>query len=211
MKYLFQETDPQREARMLAIQAIRSISNWLYWQSPSSSRKTSGTDITHITYKLPEPNIDKLRDAAAKKQVRERTKTNNQTPLNSKYPDEYWVPSTYTLPSSTRRNDMPEVSKVPSSSTKDQREANDKDLGNNENQNHPIRWGFPVVTAMIAVATVRLHGGGSIHELKEHAGGSLALDIVNSPWSQSILAAATWYMIGMAIIELVAIAGSKRR
>ncbi|KAK7332634.1 hypothetical protein VNO80_29389 [Phaseolus coccineus] len=35
------ETDLQKESRMSTIQAIRSISNWLYWQSPGASSSSS--------------------------------------------------------------------------------------------------------------------------------------------------------------------------
>ncbi|KAL9320566.1 hypothetical protein ACSQ67_012405 [Phaseolus vulgaris] len=40
---------------------------------------------------------------------------------------------------------------------------------------------------------------------------SLALDIVNSSWLQCMLAAATWYITGMAITELLAYIGNKNR
>lgn len=198
--------DPQREARMSAIQAIRSISNWLYWQSPVTSGASSEPDksLTRIVYRLPEPNIDKLRDAAARKQLRESKRTNCESP------EEYWVPSAHALPSSTENTATPRSAAKPSSSIRGELEANDKESGICEDQDNPIRWAFPMVTAMIAVATVRLHGGGSVHELNQHAGGSLALDIVNSPWLQCMLAAATWYMIGLAIIDLVAILGNKK-
>ncbi|KAF7809612.1 chaperone protein dnaJ C76, chloroplastic [Senna tora] len=208
----YKETDPQGEARMSAVQAIRSISNWLYWQSPIAIGASSGPNkgLTRIKYRLPEPNIDKLRDAAARKQLGEsRRRTNLQIPSNSKNSEEYWVPSTHVLSSSTENATTPRSAAKPSS-TKGKKEANDMESEAYENEHNPIRWGFPMVTALIAVATVRLHGGGSVHELNQHVGGSLALDIVNSPWSQSILAAATWYMIGLAIVDLVAIIGRKK-
>lgn len=196
---------------MSAIQAIRSISNWLYWQLPVTGRTSSGTDkgLRRIKYRLPEPNVDKLRDAAARKQLRESKRTNNQIPSNCKTSEEYWVPSNYTIPSSSENTATPRSSAKPSS-TKGQKEANDREFETYENQNNPIRWGFPMVTALIAVATVRLHSGGSV-ELNQHVGGSLALEIVNSSWLQTILAAATWYMIGLAIIDLVAIIGRRNR
>lgn len=196
---------------MSAIQAIRSISNWLYWQIPVASGASSGPDksIIRIANRLlPEPNIEKLREAAAaRKQVisesKQRAKCENS--------EEYWAPTTYALASSTNDTTTPTSASKPSSSSKEKREGNAKESDTYENnEDNPIRWAFPMVTAMIAVATVRLHGGGPVHELNDHAGGSLALDIVNSPWSQCILAAATWYMIGLAIIDLVAIIGRKK-
>ncbi|XP_028767008.1 chaperone protein dnaJ C76, chloroplastic isoform X2 [Neltuma alba] len=201
--------DPQREARISAIQAIRSISNWLYWRSPVASGASSGgpdKSLTRVARRLPEPNIDKLRDAAARKQLSESKRTRCQSS-----DEEYWAPSAYALPSSTENTATPSSAAKPSSSPLEQKEANERESEIYENQNNPIRWAFPMVTAMIAVATVRLHGGGSVHELNQHAGGSLALDIVNSPWSQGVLAAATWYMIGLAVVDLVAIIGRKNR
>ncbi|XP_057737315.1 chaperone protein dnaJ C76, chloroplastic [Arachis stenosperma] len=190
------ETDLQRESRMSAIQAIRSISNWLYWQSPSACG-SSEKNMTRVTYQLPEPDIGKLRDAAARKKLRD------QIPQACHRPEEYWAPSTYALPSSTTKTATPPRPAEKPSAIKGKNEY--------ENQNSPIRWGFPIVTALIAVATVRLHEAESVPELKQHIGGNLALEIVNSPWMQYILAAATWYMMGMAIIELVAIIGNKER
>ncbi|KAK7289909.1 hypothetical protein RIF29_03943 [Crotalaria pallida] len=206
------EVDLQRESRMSAIQAIRSISNWLYWQSPTSgwSSSSSNKSMTRVVYALPDPTIGKLRDAVARKKIRDSEKANQQIPLNGTQPDEYWAPSTHGIPSSTTSNVTPTPAKNPSVA-KGQKKANDINVEEYENQNSPIRWGFPVVTALIAVATVRLHQVEPVHDLNQHMGGSLALDIVNSPWLQSILAAATWYMIGMAIIELVAIFGKRTR
>ncbi|TKY69084.1 Chaperone protein DnaJ [Spatholobus suberectus] len=207
------ETDLQRESMMSAIQAIRSISNWLYWQSPSASSSSSKSEksLTRVVYKLPEPDIGKLRDAAARKKVRDRTRTIHQTPLNCIHPEEYWTPSTHALPSSTRSTATPTPPEKPSVTTTGQKKTNDRDPETYENQNSPIRWGLPMVTALTAVVTVQIHAADSTHELQQHVAGSLALEIVNSSWLQCMLAAATWYMIGMAIIELVALIGNKNR
>ncbi|MED6217447.1 hypothetical protein PIB30_017892 [Stylosanthes scabra] len=194
------DTDLQRESRMSAIQAIRSISNWLYWQAPSATENY----MTRVTYKLPEPDIAKLRDAAARKKVRDHT------PQEFHPPQEYWSPSTYVLPSSTSTT-PPTPAQKPISATKGNNVRGPATYEYDENQNSPIRWGFPMVTALIAVATIRLNEAELVPEVKQHIAGNLALEIVNSPWMQYILAAATWYMIGMAIIELVAIIGNKDR
>ncbi|XP_019419993.1 PREDICTED: uncharacterized protein LOC109330300 [Lupinus angustifolius] len=207
------EMDFQRESRMSAIQAIRSISNWLYWQSPIASGSSSrpNNSMTRITYALPDPTIGKLRDAVARKKIRDSEKANHQIPLNAAHPEEYWAPSTQVIPSSITNIATPTSAKNPSV-TKGQKRTNEIDAEDAyENQNSPFRWGFPMVTAFIAVATVRLHEVAPVHELKQHAAGSLALDIVNNPWSQSILAGATWFMIGLAVIELVAIIGNTKR
>ncbi|XP_068461997.1 chaperone protein dnaJ C76, chloroplastic [Phaseolus vulgaris] len=203
------ETNLQKESRMSAIQAIRSISNWLYWQSPGSSSSKSEKSMTRVVYKLPEPDMGKLRDAAARKKVRESTRTKHQAPLNCIHPEDYWTPSTHVLPSSTTTTPTPEK---PSITTKGQKNTKESDHELYENQNSPIRWGLPMVTALTALVTVQVqHTVGSTHELQEHVGGSLALDIVNSSWLQCMLAAATWYIIGMAITELLALIGNKNR
>ncbi|KAK4261919.1 hypothetical protein QN277_004854 [Acacia crassicarpa] len=201
------ETDPLREARMSAIQTIRSISNWLYWRAPVASSGPDKSLAVIANRLLPEPNMEKLREAAARKQVSENKRVKCESSE-----DEYWAPSAYALASSTDDTATPgSAASKPSSSAQEHIEANERESDEiYENEDNPKRWAFPMVTAMIAVATVRLHGGGSVHELSQHAGGSLALDIVNSPWSQCILAAATWYMIGLAIIDLVAIIGRKK-
>jgi len=195
---------------MSAIQAIRSISNWLYWQSPSATSK-SEKSMTRVVYKLPEPDIGKLRDAAARKKVRERTRTKRQAPLNCIHPEDYWTPSTHVLPSSTTTTATPTPPEKPSVTTNRQKGIKETDHELYENQNSPIRWGLPMVTALTAVVTVQVHTLGSTHELQEHVGGSLALEIVNSSWLQCTLAAATWYIIGMAITELLALIGNKNR
>lgn len=200
----------QRESRMSAIQAIRSISNWLYWQplningSSSSSKKS----ITRVLHKLPDPNIAKLKDAAAKRKIRDSKRSKHQTPLNFLHPEDYWAPSNYVLPSSTTATTS--TIKKPSVA-KGKKGRNESDYKTNENQNSPIRLGLPLVTALFGMASVRLHEVGSTHELKQHVGGSFALEIVNSSWLQYILAAATWYMLGIAVVELVLIIGSKNR
>ncbi|KAL2339380.1 hypothetical protein Fmac_007320 [Flemingia macrophylla] len=207
-----EETNLQRESRMSAMQAIRSISNWLYWQSPSASSSSSKSEkgMARVVYRLPEPDIGKLRDAAARKKVKDKTRTKLQTPLNHIHPDEYWTPSTHALPSSTITTATPTPHERPSGTTIGQEKTNQSYPETYENQNSPIRWGLPMVTALTAVVSVQIHSAESTHELNQHVGGSLALEIVNSSWLQCMLAAVTWYMIGMAFTELVAIIGNKK-
>lgn len=198
---------------MSAIQAIRSISNWLYWQTPrtSSSSSKSEKGMTRVVYKLPEPDISKLRDAVARKKVRDRTRTKRQAPLNCIHPEEYWTPSTHALPSSTRSTTTPTPLEKPSVTTTGQKKTNASDHETYENRNSPIRWGLPIITALTAVVTVQIHTVESTSKLQQHVAGSLALQIVNSSWLQCTLAAATWYMIGMAITELLSIIGNRNR
>uniref|UniRef100_A0A2N9IND3 J domain-containing protein n=3 Tax=Fagus TaxID=21024 RepID=A0A2N9IND3_FAGSY len=219
------ETDPQREARMSTIQAIRSISNWLYWQSPNAnaggSTPKSQNKLTYVPRKSIEPNMEKLQDAAAAiKQARESTGSMPRKSSNYIDHEDYWIPSLHALPAS-----MSQVSYNPSSATsktsptRESKEVEDRDYYRVENedkdeQKKPMIWGvLPVVPAAVASVIIQLQveAGSNIGGLKEHIGGPLALNIVNSSWSQVMLAGITWYIIGMTIIELVAAIQSRQR
>ncbi|XP_058728325.1 chaperone protein dnaJ C76, chloroplastic-like [Vicia villosa] len=202
------ETDLQRESRMSAIQAIRSISNWLYWHPHSASVNKS---ITRVVHKLPDPNLNKLRDAAAKRKLRDSNKTNNQTPLNSIHREEYWTPSTFDQTSTITSIITTPTPIEKASFAKGKKQRKRSDVERYENEKSPIRWGLPIVTSLIGMAGVRLHEVRSTVELKEHLGGSLALEIVNSSWLQYVLVAATWYMIGLVVVEFVANIGNRNR
>lgn len=72
-----------------------------------------------------------------------------------------------------------------------------------KHQGSPRLGIVPFTTATAAAITVWIKLGEETSvRLKDHIGGSLALDIVNSPWLKVILAGITWYMIGMALVEL---------
>lgn len=200
------ETDLQRESRMSAIEAIRSISNWLYWHPHSASVNKS---LTRVVHKLPDPNLKKLRDAAAKRKLKDSNKTNHQTPLNAIHHEEYWTPSTFDQTSTITFTTPTPIEKPSFAKGKKQRKRSD--VERYENEKSPIRWGLPIVTSLFGMAGVRLHEVKSTVELKEHLGGSLALEIVNSSWLQYVLVAATWYVIGMVVVEFVASIGNRNR
>ncbi|KAJ8759299.1 hypothetical protein K2173_006819 [Erythroxylum novogranatense] len=201
-----QETDLQREARISAIQAIRSISNWLYWQSPKVGPSTSEShqSLMQTTKNSSEPDINKLREAAAaRKHARQNGRSISRSPLSYMYHDEYWIPSTQALPGSTLRSGSRVTSEV--SQTKDQRGKNDRDYQPEEKvPMNPIMWRIPLLTATIAASVVYLQvGERAIDGLDEHIGGSLALQIVNSFWLHITLAWITWYLIGAAATGIV--------
>lgn len=182
------------KAKLSAIQTIRSISNWLYWQSPTLETEQN---LQHVSQKAVEPSIKKLRDAvAARKQAREGTRTNYI------YHDEYWIPSTQALPAPA-----PATSTNFNSISRAARELSNKKTNENyyreENRRSPIAWAIPVVTAAIAAGVVRMQVGEVVGGLEEHIGGPLALDIVNSSWLQVALAGITWYYIGVGIVNLI--------
>lgn len=186
------------------MQAIRSISNWLYWQSPG--RHTSQTHQKNLICipgkKTTLPNTERLREAAARRRERENTglkASQNQTTY--RLSDEYWTP-TLSLPTPTNRsNTMP--SNSPPVQLKFMEEATDA-ITNDEKWENPMTSTIPMVIASVAAVIVGFEsgdrkGGG----LEEHLGGSMALEVVNSSFLQAILAGITWYLIGAAMVGLV--------
>ncbi|KAK4799265.1 hypothetical protein SAY86_024630 [Trapa natans] len=205
------EMDLQREARMSAVHAIRSLSNWLQWQVPPNS-SVQPKDLVRSTLKLEDPNIRKLRDAAAaRKRVRKIVSSSS-----SSFKDEYWIPADHALPAVAEVISATTPEAVAGSKRLYTEEWETKGDGNNNGDykpamGGPIRLGIPFCTAAMGVAVVRLYGGGSrLGRIQDHMGGSLALEIVNSSWLQVILAGVTWFLMGMAIVELVAFVGSRK-
>lgn len=195
------ETDLQREARISAIQTIRSISNWLYWQSPKSGPPSKHhQNFPQIAQNVIEPNINKLRAAAAaRKHATQSTISACRAPSNYLYHDEYWIPSAAALPASASKTGSSAISEA-STHIEEPKDLDEKDYRTGDNQRTPLRWGVPMVTATIAAIIVR---DQAVVSLNEHIGGALALEIVNSSWLHSMLAGMTWYIIGLGMIELV--------
>lgn len=197
------EKDLQRTARMSAIQAIRSISNWLYWQTPSSggASVTSNHYLIKTAHKSSDPDIGKLRDAAAA-----RKKLGRQTPSkNYLHHEDYWIPLAHALPAPSSQNNLYSRTISKDSPAKESKQNNDKDQTVPENdESNPIRMVIPLGIAMIAASIVRFHGGGAVGKLDEHIGGSFALQIVNSSWLPVILTGIMWYAIGILAAEFVA-------
>ncbi|KAF8021740.1 hypothetical protein BT93_G2017 [Corymbia citriodora subsp. variegata] len=204
------ETDLQMKARVSAIQAIRSISNWIYWQSPDAGSKA----LTRRTGDSREPNIKKLRDAAAfRKRAGGKSMSARRAATVRLYHDEYWIPTLHALPpaSATEDESGPRVPMGPSSKEKQKRHRRDPGPRTKRNTSkNPLWWAFPICAASVATAIVKSRvGDGMVGELEQHVGGSLALDIVNSSWMQVFLAGMTWYFIGVVVVELVEAALSK--
>ncbi|XP_057508511.1 chaperone protein dnaJ C76, chloroplastic-like [Actinidia eriantha] len=202
------ETDSQREARSSAVQAIRSISNWLYWQSPKASQ--TGKDLTRTGKKSTDPNIKKLKEAVA---ARKYAKPIGQITSHSVYNDSYWFPSTLGLPKETKEDLSGSGAALRSSPSKDLYKSKTEDfkvLKENERNKNPFVWGIPIAAATIAAVIVHLQvEEGLSGGLEDHIGGSLALGVVNSSWSPVILAGITWYLIGTYTVELLEALRSK--
>ncbi|KAJ4849432.1 hypothetical protein Tsubulata_007282 [Turnera subulata] len=149
------EADLQREARMTAIQAIRSISNWLYWQSPKSgahTKESGGLNLTRIAQHSTEPNIRKLHEAAAAR--RSGRGSTRQPTSNYIYHDEYWVPRTEALPAPINKT----TSQASLNRESRKKKATDYKV-EDKKQRIPIRWEVLTVSATFAALIARLKAG----------------------------------------------------
>lgn len=199
---------------MSAINTIRSISNWIDWQSPVGASPRSDY-VTRQSQTQPasaydHPNMKKLRDAAAS-----RRRLQPQ-PLLTTPTSEYWPlpPINNSGPGVVIPPTTPPITSSSSSvvSKGDLQENTEGTANYSRNREFsPIRSGIPLIMAAIAVAVVKFNsvsaealGGG----VEDHIGGSLALQIVNSSWLQLALAGTTWFYIGMALVELIAVIGT---
>ncbi|CAA2983980.1 chaperone dnaJ C76, chloroplastic-like [Olea europaea subsp. europaea] len=201
-----QESEAHTAARVSAVQAIQMISNWLYWQSPGmAAEHTDNHSLVPLSRKHADPSVKRLRDAAAaRRQARNFTKpTKGVFASNTSY-EEYWIPSKLVLPEVTTVDSDSRVAASYSSPTTETKEPRARKFSSpEEDTDTPLLNGLPVGTAIMAAVFVRLRVGEQVGNIKEHIGGSLVLDIVNSSWLQVLLAGVTWYLIGMALMELV--------
>ncbi|KAL0360745.1 UNVERIFIED_CONTAM: Chaperone protein dnaJ C76, chloroplastic [Sesamum radiatum] len=194
------ESEGHTASRMSAIQAIQMISNWLYWQSPSTDAMPPVTQPG--TRKYAGPSVKKLKAAAeARKQA---TTTARPKETSSSNTSEYWVPSALVLPETTTPGSGSKVVADPSPTRKTSRPSNAEFLNRRVDSGSPLRWGVPLGTAAVAAFVVRLQIGEPVGGLQDHVGGSLVLAIVNSSWLQVVCAGVTWYLVAMYVVELVA-------
>ncbi|KAG5620111.1 hypothetical protein H5410_005329 [Solanum commersonii] len=193
----FNKTNPKasEEARISAFQAIRAMSNLFYWQSPIGGAAEAIHALVPVRRRLIEPDVKKLRHVVeAMKQVKKST-------VNQSTNDEYWSPSTPELAVPTDTSlVVDEVDSFPKLPVEFYDEAFSP---KEKHQGSPWLGVVPFTTATAAAIIVWIKlGEETTVRLNDHIGGSLALDIVNSPWLKVILAGVTWYMIGMALVEL---------
>lgn len=200
----------ESEGQLAAIQAIRSISNWLFWQTATPAgpgSKHSRNQLTRIANKST-PEIKKLQAAVtARKQIREKAEERNGTAAKYTYRDDYWVPTTLALPASTPTpNSTISKPRVKTKPTKKSR-----DLGDGGHIS-PMRLAIPVSVSIIATAVIQqMVRDDDASSLNEHIGGSMALELVNSHWMQIILTGVTWYVIGMAVMGVGEVIARKIR
>ncbi|KAL3845199.1 hypothetical protein ACJIZ3_002602 [Penstemon smallii] len=195
------ESDVYRTSRISAIQAIQMISNWIYWKSPHTD--TTPRAIQYLApgaKKQDEPSLKRLKAAA---EARKQGKKTEQPKEWSSNTYEYWVPSALELPEDASPNSGPKVAVNPRPYRKMNRPSTVEFTSSRENSNNPLRWGVPMGASTVAAAFVRFNLGETQGSIKDHIGGSLALDIVNSSWLQVVLAGFTWYLIGLYVVEFV--------
>ncbi|XP_042492126.1 chaperone protein dnaJ C76, chloroplastic [Macadamia integrifolia] len=206
------DSDLQREARMSAIHSIRSFSNWWYWTSPKDAGELETCrNLIPVTKKSTTlPGTAKLREAvAAKKQA--ATEKIGSSLSNSSYSlnhDEYWKPSPLILPAATTTDQSSDSNSTSGPRPKTRTKVNEEEEKYEADyRRDPIRWRIPVAMATVGAVIVRWQlgdqGSSGSGGLKDHIGGSMVLEIVNSSWLQVTLAGVTWYLIGMAMVELV--------
>ncbi|XP_042015293.1 chaperone protein dnaJ C76, chloroplastic-like [Salvia splendens] len=185
--------DTESESSSRRISAIQMISNWLYWQPPTAD---AAPLVVIQNSKLgSSPTLEKLKAAA---RVRATTKNKKETASSPNNTDDYWVPGTLALPTPG--------SSDPGPTRKKKRPSDGQPLKNpKKDSSIPFGWVLPAGASAAAAAVVadRLRLGGPETGLQDHIAGSLALAIVNSPWMQVGLAAVTWYLIGVYILEIL--------
>ncbi|KAM0942219.1 putative DnaJ domain, Chaperone J-domain superfamily [Dioscorea sansibarensis] len=198
-----QFAENQRESRDSAVQGIRSILNFWYWRSPSTTATPAKNDVslslTISSMKTSQPNTEKLREFAAKHKA-------GETPtMNFRHEEEYWTPTLVLPPSSTS-------SKTLNLSPNTMQEKEQESVAAiPERQISPVNLIVPTIMAALAEVRVGLEQGEIAKNagLKEHIGGTLALQLVNSFELQILLAGITWFIVGMAIMGLIEVIGKK--
>lgn len=192
-----------------AVQEIRSISSWWYWQAPATAEPARGTclKLTLTPRRTTGPNTQRLREVAAKLKARETEAAAGRTSMSYKSDEEYWTP-TLVLPAPST---MPSSSEPPTSAVSERtEEVTARTVDVDDRKGNPARLAAPMVMAVVSAACVGSRGremfdGG----LEEHVGGVIALEVVNSFELQVVLAGATWFLVGMAVFGLFEALGSK--
>lgn len=178
------------------------VSNWLYWESPSTNAAPLATQKWkgENTKKYDGASVKKLKAAAAAR----KSATSTSSTSTSAPDAEYWEPLAIALPSTLPTPDpkahprRPNLGRAPGPI---------KDPIRSRSRSSPLRWIIPTGASIVAATVVRLQVGDPVGSaLEDHVGGSLALAIVNSSWMPPILVGLTWYLIVMYIVELVEIA-----
>ncbi|XP_020570970.1 uncharacterized protein LOC110018084 [Phalaenopsis equestris] len=195
-----QEADLQRKSRASAMDAVRSISNWLHRQKFSSGEtQLSLTDSS--TKSLP-PNSQKLQEAAAKLKARAAAGFSNWATSSHEHEEEYWTPLLILPTQPTRSSNNSSESHKPHRRTSNINEKK-KEISS-QDRTKAMDFGIPLSMAVVSVIVNGSKGGDSSfsHGLEQHIGGSLALAIVNSFELRVMLAGITWFFVGLMVVTV---------
>ncbi|KAG1359528.1 chaperone protein dnaJ C76, chloroplastic [Cocos nucifera] len=207
------ESDLQRESRISAVHGVRSITNWWCQQSATnaSARTETNLNLMVTTRRTAPPNTERLREAAAKCKEGPTAGVGGQSSTSYKHNEEYWTPILI-LPapssSSSTSSNMLKSEPPPSTLLEDEKEAKAIDKA----KVSPLDLRASLAMAVISASVVGFRGGEmSGGGLKEHIGGSIALNIVNSFELQVLLAGVTWFVIGVISVRMVEALKNKGR
>ncbi|XP_010940344.1 chaperone protein dnaJ C76, chloroplastic [Elaeis guineensis] len=210
------ESDLQRESRISALHGVRSITNWWCRQSATNTSAWTETNLnlTVTNRRTAPPNTERLREAAAKCKVGATAGVGGQSSISYKHNEEYWTPILI-LPapssSSSTSSNMLKSEPPPSTLLEAEKEAK-RASAIDRTKGSPLDLRASLAMAMISASVVGFRGGEmSGGGLKEHIGGSIALEIVNSFELQVLLAGVTWFVIGMISVGMVEALKNKGR
>ncbi|KAK8946838.1 Chaperone protein dnaJ 49 [Platanthera zijinensis] len=134
-----QEADLHRRSRTSAMDAIKDISSWLYWQNFTSP-------VTQLTLtdtrgrRSPPPENKKIREAAAKLKADEAASLSRRSTTSHEHREEYWEPlPTLSTPSSSSNTSS--ASRSP--------ELRPRTIKQKNGRPKPVIFGIPVAMAVI--------------------------------------------------------------
>lgn len=180
--------------------------NFRYWHSSSTTatpaNNNASLSLTISSIKTSQPNTEKLREFAAKQ------KAGEAPTMNFRHDEEYWTPTLVLPPSPTSSNT---VKSLNPSLNKVQENEQERVVAIPERRRSPVNLIVPTIMAALAEVKVGFEQGEIAKNagLKEHVGGNLALEVVNSFELQILLAGITWFVIGMAIMGLTEVLRNK--
>lgn len=210
--HFYQESEIIRGSRISAVQGIRSISNWWYWQPFRLDTSTDSAVLANKpTYRsIKRPFTQRLLEAA----TRRKEQGGKRPSIEHSHGEKYWSPD-HILPSPSI--DSKATGKAPSQSpiSISSEEQNSKNAeGASEMKRFRMDLRTPSFMAILASSVVAYQGENmnmSGIGVQQHMGGEMAVQMVNSFEMQILLAGATWFVIGMAVGGIVEVLERKRR
>lgn len=205
-----QESETVRQSRTSAVHAIRSMSNWWYWQPFPFGSSAPATTVLASRFLLPppaetsrpaDPVTDRLQEAVAA-----RRKAGGVTAVSISR-DDYWTPQR-NLPSSAS---PPSIQQRGNAARQGHSRRQGQAIAGARRKSGGIDLTVPLLMGIVSAGIVGYNGeeitGG--RGVQEHFGGAIALGVVNSFEMKVMLAGLTWFIIGSAIAGLVQILGRR--